>query len=320
MPDPQKVWEVGEAGLLERIARNVPGWGTSGLGDDAAYVEIGGQTVLVATDFIAENVDFEMAWMPPEAIGWKALAVNASDIAAMGGRPSHAVASIGLDRNMDLSVFDGILDGLVRAGERLGVRLSGGDLGETERLVVSVTVLGEPPPTGPVRRDGARPGDAICVTGTLGAAAQGLRELMADPGATGEATDRQRYPRARVEAGRVLAAGGATAMIDISDGLAVDLWRVMRASGTGCTIDIASLPIDPFVPDEGAVELAACGGEDYELLVTLPEQSFYAVRTELEQTRTGLSRIGTVTDGDRLFGDEPLEEWRNRAWEHLRSP
>ena len=320
MPDAEKVFEVGEAGLLERIARKIPDWGGQGLGDDAAFVPFGGATLLVSTDFISEDVDFVLEWMPFDAIGWKALAVNASDIAAMGGRPTHAVASVGLSRHLEVSVFDGLLDGLVRAAETFGLSLVGGDLGETDKLMVSATAFGEAPPEGPVTRGGARPGDAICVTGTLGAAVQGLRELQENPNETGEAVRRQRYPVPRVEAGPALARTGATAMIDISDGLAVDLWRVMRASGTGCEIDLAAIPIDPFVPDENALDLAACGGEDYELLVTMPEGGFERAREALEEVRTALSRIGTVTDGPRRFGDEPLEEWRDKGWEHLRSP
>jgi thiamine-monophosphate kinase len=171
-----------------------------------------------------------------------------------------------------------------------------------------------------VLRSGARPGDAICVTGALGGAAGGLialREGLDAPGLT----RRQLRPEARVEEGVGIARAGATAMIDLSDGLAVDLVRVMEASGTGCEVDVDSIPVDEglaaLANAAAPLELAILGGEDFELLFTMSEQALGTLRAAAIGPEIAITRIGTVTDGEARLGGDALSEWKERGWDHL---
>ncbi len=163
-----------------------------------------------------------------------------------------------------------------------------------------------------VTRAGARAGDAICVTGSLGAAAGGLVALERGIDAP-ELIERQRRPRPRIEEGSALAPV-ATAMIDVSDGLAIDLSHILDASGVGCRVDLDALPIDPAVRDldVDAIDLAITGGEDFELLFTTSN-------VEDAARRARFTPIGVITEGDARIGDRPLNEWTERAWDHLRT-
>lgn len=320
------VSSIGESGLLARLFESLPQAprGQTWSGDDAAVIEISGVRCLFATDAVVEHVDFDLAWATGADVGWKAVAVNASDIAAMGGRPTHAVATLSLTPEHDLETVDGVMSGLIEAAATYDVALVGGDITEAKDLAVSVAMVGELDGDEPVLRSGARTGDAICVTGALGGARAGYLLLTegapdTDDAAVAHCIERQLRPRARVDAGVVIARV-ASAMIDLSDGLARDLQRVVVASDTGCEIDLEALPIDPSVAaaDPDPLRAATVGGEDFELLFTCAPEDVDRVCRELEEIDVPVTRIGTVIEGARRMGDRDLREWVEGSWDHLR--
>ena len=277
-----------ERSAIELLVRRLPPApaGETWIGDDAAVV---GDGLLLAADVVVEGVHFDLSLVGLDDVGWKALAVNVSDIAAMGGRPGHALVTVVVPPGCDL---DRLYDGLLDAAAEYGCPIVGGDLSAGERLVVSVSVTGTAD-RAPVLRSGARPGDALVVTGPLGAAAAAF-----DARPVGDA---HRRPRARLEEGQAAAAAGVTAMMDLSDGLALDVRRLAEASGIGVVIDDV-----PAVP-EATVEQAIGGGEDYELLA--------AVDPSHLDRLPGWLVIGRCTEdpGERRLGDDPLPEG---GWEH----
>ena len=310
--DSRAVSEVGEQGLLALLAPRLtePPSHDIWSGDDAAVINVPTGRAVLTTDLIVEDVDFRLDTFGPADIGWKALAINVSDVAAMGATPLYALATISLHPDMPVELFEGVADGLFEAAEAFGVHVIGGDISQARELSVGVTLLGIPG-AHTVTRGGAEVGDAICVTGELGGAAGGLIALERQIDAPGP-IERQRRPRPRVAEGRTAAQEGATAMIDLSDGLAMDLGHILEASGVGCEVDLGKLPIDDGLGALGVdpVELAVTGGEDYELLFTIPDAT---VVGGIDATQ-----IGIVTDGAARIGDKLLDEWRENAWDHLR--
>jgi thiamine-monophosphate kinase len=301
-------------------------------GDDAAVLRPPAGSLLVTTDMLVEGVDFESAWASPADVGWKSIAVNASDIAAMGGAPRHAVTAVGLGTSTPGALVDGLADGMIEAATTYAVALVGGDLSRAPRLTVAVAMTGEVDAGGAVPRSGARPGDALCVTGSLGGAAGGLVALRrhgAGPDLgppLARLAQRQLRPRARVAEGRALRSAGASAMIDLSDGLAVDLARLVAASGVGCEVDVAALPLDDDLqalgsgPEADPIRLAVVGGEDFELLCALAPELLGDACARVEECGTALTQIGEVTRGGARLGGVDLDEWRERGWDHLRAP
>lgn len=253
----------GEFPAIRRLAARLPPApaGETWIGDDAAVVRVGGATLLLAADVVVEGVHFRPGADPAD-VGWKAIAVNASDIAAMGGRPLHALVSVAGPAATDL---DRLYDGIRSACEAAGCAVVGGDLSTNASLVVSVAVTGAVDGE-PVLRSGARPGDILYVTGPLGgAAASGWR----------------RRPSPRLDEGEAARRAGATAMIDLSDGLGADLGHVLDASGVGAVLE--HVP----VADGATEEQAVGGGEDYELLFALPAGT---------PPPAGSLRVGRVVD------------------------
>ncbi|CAN5348191.1 thiamine-phosphate kinase [soil metagenome] len=325
----QTVADIGEFGLIERFAARLgaPPEGETWAGDDSAVLRAPGSTLLYTTDLLIEAIDFDMGYASGADIGWKALAVNVSDIAAMGGRPHHAVVGLGLTADCPLDTADRILDGLLSAASRWGVQLVGGDISSASALVLYVALIGVAEAE-PIRRSGARPGDAICVTGVLGGAAGGLALLRAgaavEEAARRRLVARQLRPEARLEEGRRLAALGATAMIDVSDGLIGDLVHLLDASELGCSVVPEAVPVDPdLVPLREVLdplEAALTGGEDFELLFTLAEDTVQRARESLAELGTPVTRIGATQEGSRrLLGDGPLDAAGEGGWDHLRT-
>ena len=328
--------ELGEDAVLARIAERLPGPPTGEIwsGDDAAVLSLGAEPLLFTADALVEGVDFQLAWASPDDVGFKSIAANASDIAAMGGLPERALVTLCLHPSTPLAVVDGLLEGMATAAERWGIGLAGGDLSRGRELVVSVALIGTQGPAGPVLRSGARVGEAICVTGTLGGAAAGLLALRARGGRARERSgalwrlvERQLRPAARVDEGLALARAGVGSMMDLSDGLAADLARLTEASGVGCRISPERVPVDPDLVtavEEGdleevdPVETAVVGGEDFELLFTIDERRLRGARAALEALGTPVTRIGEVAEGGGTIGDADLDTWRERAWDHLR--
>lgn len=320
------VSDLGEDALLERIAKRI-GRAESDdevwYGDDAASVASPAR-LLITTDLVVESIDFDLSYSSGSDVGWKAVAVNASDVAAMCGRPLHAMTSLELRANTPMEFFDDLLEGVVAAARRWRIALIGGDLSEGREISVGTTMTGELLAASPVLRSGARRGDALLVTGTLGAASAGLEILVRDqhiPG-TQELIQRQLRPIARVEEAAALAPLGPTAMIDLSDGLAVDLSRLLAASEVGAEVSLEALPVEAGldrVPGLDPIEAAVLGGEDFELLFTIEESLVDAAENALSELGTRLTRIGTIVSGDATLGGRRLETWRERGWQHLRS-
>jgi thiamine-monophosphate kinase len=327
----QRVSALGERALIERIRASIPPGSPDevGAGDDAAVLDALGPRVLYTIDTLVEGVDFDLAYCSGEDVGWKTTAVNASDIAAMGGTPRYALASLCLPPDTETRLVDGVVHGMLEAANRWGIALVGGDVSEGPALVVTIALLGAA--TAPVLRSGLREAHALCVTGSLGGAAGGLMSLRArrDPSALPAAERRLRArqlrPHARVEAGLALAATAA-AMIDVSDGLAVDLVNLLDASGLGCDIDPGAVPVDADLGDlrdqDGdpvdPLALALTGGEDFELLLALDEADFEAAADAAEGAGVTLTRIGVARPGTRMIGERAVEDYRRLGWEHLR--
>jgi thiamine-monophosphate kinase len=301
---------LGELGLIAGIRRR---WGAAGpgvalgIGDDAAVVAPAGQSVLLTTDTLVEDVHFRRATTGFADLGAKALAVNVSDIAAMGGEPRWALLALVLPGDTAAADVEAFLDGVGEEARRDGVAVVGGDTcASPDRIVVTVTLVGTVLGA-PLTRAGARPGDAILVTGTLGASAAGLAtldapDLPAPPDAVAAVRRAHWRPTPRGAEGRAIrAAGVATAMIDLSDGLAKDLGHVAAESGVGATVELGALPVDrattAVARAAGADPLiwAVGGGEDYELLFTAPapEADRLAARVTAA-TGTPVTRIGRI--------------------------
>ena len=291
-----KVSTVGEFALIERIRRTLPRPHEAllGIGDDCAALRpSAGKDLLLTTDLLVEGVDFTPQTMTPFRLGRKAMGVNLSDIAAMGGLPRAALVTLAIPPDEEIEFVDELYRGLLEEGARFGVEVIGGDVSASPALMISVTLTGEVEAGRAVTRSGAKPGERIWVTGRLGAAAAGLAALRAgcrllgdqveipfdvsDPlrEAIGGTIERHLCPLPRIREGRALAeAGAASAMIDLSDGLASDLVHLCRESGVSATIREDRIPIDQAASvtaqrfGQEPLALALQGGEDFELLFT----------------------------------------------------
>ena len=305
--------DVGELGLIERIA-SILGAGEAvvGIGDDAAVLDVGGPDYLLATvDMLVEGVHFVRGRTTPHDLGRRALAVNLSDIAAMGGRPTVALTSIALRPDLSLEEVEQLYGGIRDEAGRFDVAVVGGNITRTTGpITIDVTLLGRVGKRDVVLREGARPGDVLAVTGFLGEAAA-ARLCADDPQC--EKNDvyadflaRHRLPRPRIEAGQSLASShGVHAMMDLSDGLASDVQQLARRSRVSVVIHADGLPISPeTVEIAGALglppqELALSGGEDYELLVALPESSLPRARAAIKPLQ--LTVVGAILPPDQEF-------------------
>lgn len=281
------------------------------IGDDAAVLPGPGDTdLLAAVDTVVSGVHFDPSTSSLADVGWRAVAVNVSDIAAMGGTPRRLLCTITAPKGADPTE---ILGGVLDAAKHWGCTLVGGDL-STGPLSVSVTALGDVPKAAAVLRTGARPGDSLFVTGALGAAAAGLAVLSRGDGATypGLAMAHRR-PEARVEAGWAARAARASAMIDISDGLCLDASRLAAQSRVRLEID--DVPVATRVVESGGSEEMACsGGDDYELLFTAPSVDSVLTRFETETLPPPIL-IGRCVEGEGVTvrGEDRSEGFRH-SW------
>ncbi|WP_298434356.1 thiamine-phosphate kinase [Geobacter sp.] len=302
-----KLREIGEFGLIDRIAsRAARGPAVRiGIGDDAAATEPApGRLILTTSDMLVEGVHFDLSFTDPYRLGRKSLAVNLSDIAAMGGEPRDFLLSLAIPPRLPVEFLDRFTDGMLSLADEHGVTLIGGDTCRSPAgLVISVTLHGDQRPERVVRRAGARPGDRLFVTGTLGDSALGL-ELLRRGVREGWAVERHLDPSPRVAAGLALAAAGlATAMIDVSDGLLADLGHILEQSGCGAWVEAAHLPLSPFFRERAGGEtpdpqlLALAGGEDYELLFAVSAEREGEVASVLRGTGTTATAIGSFTAG-----------------------
>lgn len=279
-----KVSQLGEKGLIRRLARGARA-GRSvrvGIGDDCAVLSAGGRKyTLFASDMLVEGVHFTPA-APAEAVGWKALAVNVSDVAAMGGLPRWAVVSLGLPRTTPVSYVDRLYRGLRRCGGAFGVEIVGGDTVRSPRVVVDVAILGAVEKGRLVLRSGARVGDVLLVTGRLGGAVRTGRHLSFRP----------RLREARALGGRAR----LHAMIDLSDGLLSDLGQICAASRVGAVLEAERIPCSPGA----SLRQALTEGEDFELLIAAGvRESDRLVHWARRRLLCRLTRIGRVVHRGR---------------------
>jgi len=300
---------AGEFAAIGRIARRfgAPPEGELWIGDDAAIVRVSHAAVAVAADAVVAGVHADLRLTSVADLGWKAIAVNVSDLAAMGLAAGRAVVTVSCPSGTDL---DALYDGIEAAARAFDCPVVGGDLTESPTLVVSVTVVGDadvsPPP---VRSGGARPGDAVWVSGPLGAGAAALRALQAlRAGGLGGPGDAHARPQPRTAEGIAARELGATAMIDVSDGFAADFGHVLDASGVGC--ELAGLPVAPGASREDALG----GGEDFELVWCMPPATDAAAAFAARGLRPPV-RLGTCTADRhrRTLDGEPLAP---TGWQH----
>jgi thiamine-monophosphate kinase len=312
---------MGEFELLARIRERLPEPGARlrlGSGDDAAVTVPGGATA-TSVDALVEGVHFQRQSSSLEQIGGKALAVALSDLAAMGAEAGEAYVVLGIPPDLDEDGCLELLGGIEKVAAETGASLAGGDITRSPVLTLAVTVVGHAErPEDFVTRAGARPGDALVVTGELGGATAGLLLLeeshkgdvppldgpygCISDGTSKGLVGRQLEPRPRFEAGRALASAGATAMIDLSDGLGGDSRHLAEASGVSLQVETAALPLAAGLAEvaraagRDPLELAVSGGEDYELLAALPADRL-AAATNAVTKHGSLTRIGAVANG-----------------------
>lgn len=314
---------------------------THGIGDDCAVLKrSAGYETVITTDLLVEGVDFARQWMKDSFLGYKALAVSLSDIAAMGARPRFALLSIGVPEDIWHSDFlHSFYNGFFSLADAHKVALIGGDVSRTpEHIVVDSIVIGEAKRGQAVTRAYAHPGDLIYVTGTLGGASCGLKLLLAgakspdpinyDSTKTNKLLFRQLCPMPRVAWGRQLGAKKlATAMIDLSDGLSSDLHHLCEESDVGADIEAARVPVDPLIAQvrqtkttQETLDMALHGGEDYELLFTVRPRN--AARLPKKIGGISVSQIGVVTNKSgrvRLFENGRSRLLRPEGFVHFKT-
>ncbi len=323
--------DVGERALVE-LARRVCRRGPRvrvGIGDDAAAVDIDARRCLVATtDMLIARTHFPLG-TTPEQMGHKAVVVNLSDLAAMGAEPLALVFSVGLPRKLEVNFVERMIRGMDATARAYGTYVVGGDLGEADDITISGSAFGIADRGRLLRRSGARPGDLIAVTGELGAAAAGLRILLEglQRGDYARLLKAQLEPAARVKEGVQLAKSGlVTSAIDVTDGLAANLWQLSRESGVKLVVDRAKIPEHPPVRKFaarhgfGVDDFVLFGGEDFELLFTVRPQGWERVRRALKRVGTAATQIGIATRGKGVFiqSDGKMLVLPDRGYEHFR--
>ena len=321
----------GEFQLIARLCADLPrGKRTRlGPGDDCAILAPARFAQLVTIDSMVEGVHFKLEWGSPQVIGARALTVNLSDIAAMGGVPTACVVNLAVRPGLDMAFFDKLYAGLREMAVATGVDIVGGNITRASQLAITVTLLGDGR-DGILRRDTAHPGDAVYVTGTLGDAALGWRildgKIRARGGVRKYLTDRFLKPTARLAAGRALARmRPAPAAIDISDGLWQDLGHILERSCAGAEIDADAIPLSTLyralMGDD--LELALGGGDDYELLFCTPPRLSDAALSR--RLGVPVHRIGSIVAGSaavlrRGEAAQNLKVPRLKGWDQLRTP
>ena len=333
-----RVSDIGEFGLIAEIQRRIGGAAPPppgarglllGVGDDCAVWQEPGGVQVVTTDTVVQDGHFRLDFTSWRDLGWKALAVNLSDIAAMGAAPDHAVITLGMPATTAYEDVMALYDGLAECATHHRTLLVGGDIVSALQVFISITVTGHtssriPYPNNVLLRSQAKPGDAIGVTGPLGASAAGLRLLQRGDAAPELAFAREahRRPSPRLEAGVLALEAGVRCGMDVSDGLIGDLEKLCAASGVAAVVELAQVPVDARLqaafPDAWA-PLALAGGEDYELLLVAPPEVLDAIT---ERSSVPVHVIGRITDGpagrvevrDAQGNPVPLSE---RGWDHL---
>jgi thiamine-monophosphate kinase len=262
--------------------------------------------VVATTDMLLEGRHFRRDWSPPYDIGRKAAAQNLSDVAAMGARPTVLLVGLGAPPATPVSWVEALYDGLRDECALVGASVAGGDVVKSDEVVIAVTALGDLAGRAPVTRSGARPGDIVALNGRLGFAAAGMEALSRGDTEPADLIAAHRRPRPPYPAGPEAAVAGATAMLDVSDGLVQDLGHIAAASGVRIELFGAAIPLPPTHPED-ALHLALTGGEDHALVATFPPMTALG-----ESWRT----IGRVAEGEGVVVDG--KRYCHGGWDHFR--
>jgi thiamine-monophosphate kinase len=332
------VSELGEFGLIELLAEIVDStknpkdvlWQRLliGIGDDAAAWQVDSGIQLATTDSLVQDTHFDLNIITWEELGWKAIAVNLSDIAAMGGTPKYALISLALPGELETDNVSSLYRGMAQIANRFGVAIVGGNIASANKTIINVTVLGSLESASPLTRSAAVPGDRIAVTGYLGLSAAGLRMLKQHLKFDGESAKLLRrahlMPMPRVDEGRILLHHGVKAAIDISDGLISDLTHICQASKVSARISQKALLIHQALENNfksDYLQLALSGGEDYELLFTANSQTINRIKKAMSCPVTIIGEITREKSGHVTLVDaDGLSiPWQKAGWEHFKS-
>ncbi|HEY6424106.1 MAG TPA: thiamine-phosphate kinase [Pseudonocardiaceae bacterium] len=317
MSEPRSVTELGELGLIARViaGRELPPGTLLGPGDDAAVLAAPDGRVAVTTDVLVEGMHFRLDWSTPHQVGRKAVAASLADVAAMGAVPTGLLVGLACPGDTPVSTVDGLANGMWEEAEQAGTGIVGGDVVSSAQLVLSVTALGDLQGRAPITRSGARRGDVLGLCGRVGWAAAGLAVLRRGFRNPLAVVGAHRVPEPPYDAGPQAAAAGATAMIDISDGLLADAKHLADASGVGIDIDSAAVPVARRLLDVASalgadpLRWVLTGGEDHALLASFPAGVALPA---------GWTAIGTIREGRAVTVDgQPYDG--PAGWAHFTS-
>ncbi|MEE8469978.1 MAG: thiamine-phosphate kinase [Dehalococcoidia bacterium] len=325
-----KVWELGEFGLIELIG-GIVGRASGrdlvlGIGDDAAVWRAEKSVQIGTTDILIQDVHFTLGTATWRDLGWKALAINISDIAAMGGIPSYALVSLGLPPETEVDDVRELYHGLIEVAREFDVEIAGGNVSSAPQVIVNVCLIGKAGDA-LLTRSAALPGDQIAVTGYLGQAAAGLRvlnsELDLDAKTAAFLKEAHLRPYPRVAEARILVQHGVKAAIDLSDGLLSDLAHVCKASGVGAKVRAYELPIHPVVKSafgDESLRMALSGGEDYGLLFAAGGDVMDRLKWDMPISVTVIGEMESGEPGKVTLLDEQgkVVEPEGWGWEHFR--
>ncbi len=303
-----------------------------GIGDDVAVIKPGKTSLLVTTDILIEGVHFQRKWIDPYRLGMKALMVNLSDISAMGGIPKYFLISLGLPEDLPFSFFTHFYRGLKDGAKRFGLSLIGGDTSLSKKIIINICLLGESGKNGPVLRKGARVGDDLYVSGTLGDSSLGLRILKREglKGRPRKLIQKHLLPFPRIPLGQKIAQHRlATSMIDVSDGLLIDTNHLLEEGKVGARIWLNRVPLSPLYRkwvqfySKDPYHLALSGGEDYELLFTSPPEARKSISKLASALKIPITCIGEILpkkEGFRILREDGREYFPARwGFEHFKS-
>ena len=335
---PMKVSELGEFGLINLIRGSIARYENSGqaswqkvlvgIGDDAAAWQSDDHIHLATTDTLVQDIHFDLDVIHWEELGWKALAVNLSDIAAMGGIPKYALLSLALPGELEVEDISKFVDAMVHLARKFGVAVIGGNVATAPNVVITVTVIGCSNDEAILKRSTASSGEQIAVTGYLGLSAAGLEMLKRKPISDPETSNILRrahfQPIPKIREGQILAEQGVKTAIDISDGLVADLDHICESSKVNARIRVEQVPVHPVVTANflNHQELALCGGEDYELLFTADEATVARVKQALNSPVTIIGDITEEKLPTRVTVIDSMGNiilYKRGGWEHFKN-
>ncbi|MCX6004727.1 MAG: thiamine-phosphate kinase [Chloroflexi bacterium] len=333
-----KVTDIGEFGLIahiieiinKRSCKTSSAWSNLfiGAGDDAAAWSTGRSMQLATTDMMVEGVHFNLKYTGWYDLGWKSIASNISDIAAMGGVPLYALVSLALPGDIEVKNITSLYEGMLEIANKYEVVISGGNVSSSKQVIISVTLLGRTTGNKLLTRTSSRRGDYVAITGYPGLSAAGYEILRKKPAVRPNAKkimiDAHLRPVPRVHEAKILLKNGVRSAIDTSDGLIADLTRICEASRVSAAIYESNIPLHPFLDEyfkETSLEFALTGGEDYELLFTADKVTIDGIKKRVNCPVTIIGEITSGTPGVVKIFDEQGESvnFENKGWDHYRS-